>query len=106
MRPGSARQAAGASSTLGRVSVSLRANTRLRNPVARVAGVALGGMFPRGSKLDAVENRWRRLADLPRERRCSFRCSTDSISTAAAAVYCLTLITALAVAAREHAADR
>jgi len=62
-------------------------------------------MFPRGSRLDAVENRWRRLVDLPRERRCSFRCATDSISTAAA-VYRLTLITALAVAAREHAADR
>jgi hypothetical protein len=69
-------------------------------------GVALSGMFPRGSRLDAVENRWRRLVDLPRERRCSFRCATDSISTAAAAVYRLTLITALAVAAREHAADR
>jgi len=63
-------------------------------------------MFPRGSKLDAVENRWRRLVDLHRERRCSFRCATDSISQAGAAVYRLTLITALAVAAREHATDR
>jgi len=72
----------------------------------RSEAAAIGGMFPRGSKLDAVENRWRRLGDLPRERRCSFRCATDSISTAAAAVYRLTLITALAVAAREQAADR
>ena len=74
--------------------------------LSRMAGVAIGAMFPRGSKLDAVENRRRRLVDLPRERRCSFRCSTDSISTAAAAVYRLPPITALAVAAREHAADR
>jgi len=51
------------------------------------AGVALGRMFPRGSKLDTVENRWRRLVDLPRERRCSFRCATDSICAAVAAVY-------------------
>jgi hypothetical protein len=49
------------------------------------------------SRLDDVEKRGRRLADLPRERRCSFRCSTDSISTASAAFYCLTPITSLAV---------
>ena len=55
-------------------------------------GVALGGMFLRGSRLDAVENRWRRLVDLHRERRWSFRCATDSISQAGAAVYRLTLI--------------
>jgi len=35
----------------------------------RVRPAALGDMFPRGSKLDAAENRWRRLVDLPRERR-------------------------------------
>jgi len=47
-------------------------------------GVALGGMFLRGSRLDAVENRWRRLVDLHRERRCSFRCATDSMSMSTA----------------------
>src|SRR6185295_16847105 len=70
------------------------------------SGLTRGTMFTPGSRLDAVENRWRRLADLPRERRCTFRCSTDSVSTASAAVYRLTLITALAVAGREHAAAR
>jgi hypothetical protein len=63
-------------------------------------------MFTPGSKLDDAENRWRRLAELPRERRCIFRCSTDSISSASAAVYRLTLIASLAVAAREHGAER
>jgi len=49
------------------------------------------------SGLDAAENRRRRPADLPRERRCTFRCSTDSISTASAAIYRLTPMAALAV---------
>jgi len=71
-----------------------------RRHVRALWAFALGALFPRGSRLDAVENRWRRLVDLPRERRCSFRCPTDSISTAGAAVYRLSPITALAVAAR------
>jgi hypothetical protein len=39
-------------------------------------------------QFDAVEKRWRRLVGLqPRERRCSFRCSTDWNGEASAAFF-------------------
>src|SRR5215208_5000653 len=58
---------------------------------------ASGRMLTPGLQFDDVEKRWRRLEALPRERRCSFRCSTDSIATASAAFYRLTQITSLTV---------
>jgi len=48
--------------------------------------VSLGDAFTPGSKLDDAAKRWRRLVGPRlRERRCSFRCSTDCAYEASAA---------------------
>jgi hypothetical protein len=58
---------------------------------ARRCCEALGRAFTPGSRLDGVQKRCRRLVGpQPRERRCTFRCSTDCACEAAAAFFRLT----------------
>jgi hypothetical protein len=59
---------------------------------------ALGRMFPRGFRFDDVEKRWRQLdVSTPRERRCSFRCSTVWVYSSFRRVLLTSLITSLTV---------
>jgi hypothetical protein len=72
---------------------------RLLSPLSRT--------FTSGSKLDDAAKRWRRLVGpRPRERRYSFRCSTDCACEAAAAFCPLTPIASLAVAGRERSTEQ
>jgi len=62
----------------------------------------LGRTFTSGSKVDDAAKRRRRLVGLRRrERRCTFRCSTDCACEAATAFCPLTPIASLAVISEE-----
>jgi hypothetical protein len=65
----------------------------------------LGCVFTTGLRFDDVEKRWRRLAVLPRERRRSDWCSTDSISLASPRFTVFADHVAHMSASREYAAE-
>jgi hypothetical protein len=72
------------------LSIRIGGRTGLGRRSASLARLSLsiGHAVPRGSKLDELEKRWRRLVGpQPRERRCTFRCSTDCAYEACAAFF-------------------
>ena len=84
--------ARGAMGAIGRVTNTSASNRSTRFDASCHVPLAPGSTFTSGSKLDGVQKRWRRLVvQQPRERRCTFRCATDSACEAVAAFFPLTL---------------